>query len=119
MIKILVNKIWVDSQTLHAAIVLGLCLLFALPMLARRTTILISCDGFRWDYPQYYDTPFLNRMAAEGVSGELVPSFPSKTFPNHYTLVTGLRPEHRHHRQQFHRPHYRRSLLLRRPQDKV
>lgn len=94
MIKILVNKIWVDSQTLHAVIVLGLCLLFALPMLARRTTILISCDGFRWDYPQYYDTPFLNRMAAEGVSGELVPSFPSKTFPNHYTLVTGLRPEH-------------------------
>jgi predicted AlkP superfamily pyrophosphatase or phosphodiesterase len=75
-------------------IVLGLCLLFALPTLARKTTILISCDGFRWDYPQYYDTPFLDRMAAEGVSGELVPSFPSKTFPNHYTLVTGLRPEH-------------------------
>ena len=61
---------------------------------ARRTTILISLDGFRWDYTEWYDTPFLNSMAERGASGELVPSFPSKTFPNHYTLVTGLRPEH-------------------------
>lgn len=59
-----------------------------------RTIIFISCDGFRWDYPQFYNTPFLDAMAGNGVSGELVPSFPSKTFPNHYTLATGLRPEH-------------------------
>lgn len=68
-------------------------LLFILAASAR-TTILISCDGFRWDYPQFYSTPFLDAMAERGVSGELVPSFPSKTFPNHYTLATGLRPEH-------------------------
>ena len=61
---------------------------------ARRTTILISLDGFRWDYAEWYDTPFLDSMAARGASGEMEPSFPSKTFPNHYTLATGLRPEH-------------------------
>lgn len=55
---------------------------------------MISLDGFRWDYTEMYNTPFLDSMAAEGVSGALVPSFPSKTFPNHYALATGLRPEH-------------------------
>jgi len=64
------------------------------PATAKKVTVLISCDGFRWDYPRWYDTPFLDSLAAEGAEGELVPSFPSKTFPNHYTLVTGLRPEH-------------------------
>ena len=63
-------------------------------VLAKKTTIVISCDGFRWDYSEMYDTPFLDLMARQGVKGELVPSFPSKTFPNHYTLATGLRPEH-------------------------
>lgn len=63
-------------------------------VLAKKTTIVISCDGFRWDYAEMYDTPFLDLMARQGVKGELVPSFPSKTFPNHYTLATGLRPEH-------------------------
>ena len=71
-----------------------LCLATAVNSSARTTTILISCDGFRWDYPLFYDTPFLDAMAEKGVSGEMVPSFPSKTFPNHYTLATGLRPEH-------------------------
>ena len=63
-------------------------------VLAKKTTIVISCDGFRWDYSEMYDTPFLDLMARQGVKGEFVPSFPSKTFPNHYTLATGLRPEH-------------------------
>lgn len=62
--------------------------------MAKKTTIVISCDGFRWDYAEMYDTPFLDLMSRQGVKGELVPSFPSKTFPNHYTLATGLRPEH-------------------------
>ena len=62
--------------------------------LAKKTTVVISCDGFRWDYAEMYDTPFLDLMSRQGVKGELVPSFPSKTFPNHYTLATGLRPEH-------------------------
>lgn len=69
-------------------------LLASTPSYGRKITVLVSFDGFRWDYPQYYDTPFLDRMAAGGVEGSLIPSFPSKTFPNHYTLATGLRPEH-------------------------
>lgn len=57
--------------------------------------ILISIDGFRWDYLQKFNAPVLKQLAAQGVSAErLVPSFPSLTFPNHYTLVTGLYPEH-------------------------
>ncbi len=57
--------------------------------------ILVSIDGFRWDYLQKYPAPALNALAADGVHARrLTPSFPSKTFPNHYTLVTGLRPEH-------------------------
>jgi predicted AlkP superfamily pyrophosphatase or phosphodiesterase len=57
--------------------------------------VLISIDGFRWDYLQKYDAPTLRKFAADGVHARrMTPSFPSLTFPNHYTLVTGLRPEH-------------------------
>lgn len=83
-----------QESKVFTALVFGLSLLASNLGISARTTILISCDGFRWDYPQFYDTPFLDAMAEKGVSGELVPSFPSKTFPNHYTLATGLRPEH-------------------------
>ena len=56
--------------------------------------VLISLDGFRWDYLQRPAARHLRDLAARGVRAErLVPSFPSKTFPNHYTLVTGLYPE--------------------------
>lgn len=57
-------------------------------------TILISIDGFRADYLALGVTPELSRLAALGTQGAIRPSFPSKTFPNHYTLVTGLRPDH-------------------------
>ncbi len=78
------------------AIALGLLLATVLPLhtLARHRTVVVSLDGFRWDYTQWYDTPFLDRMAREGVASGLIPSFPSKTFPNHYTLATGLYPDH-------------------------
>jgi predicted AlkP superfamily pyrophosphatase or phosphodiesterase len=62
-----------------------------------RILILVSLDGFRWDYLQKFkaQTPHLNQLAAEGVHMErLIPVFPSLTFPNHYTIVTGLWPEH-------------------------
>lgn len=62
--------------------------------LAREPLILVSIDGFRADYLGRGDTPVLDRLAGEGVRAEgLRPSFPSLTFPNHYTLVTGLRPD--------------------------
>src|SRR5690348_4724045 len=57
--------------------------------------LLISLDGFRWDYLNRPGAVRLRELAARGVHAErMVPSFPSKTFPNHYTIVTGLYPEH-------------------------
>lgn len=58
------------------------------------TTILISLDGFRADFLQRGLSPRLNAFIGEGVSPKyMLPSFPSLTFPNHYTIATGLYPE--------------------------
>ncbi|KAF2146485.1 uncharacterized protein K452DRAFT_294058 [Aplosporella prunicola CBS 121167] len=58
------------------------------------TTILISLDGFRADFLQRGITPSMRSLIDEGVSPNyMLPSFPSVTFPNHYTIVTGLYPE--------------------------
>jgi predicted AlkP superfamily pyrophosphatase or phosphodiesterase len=55
--------------------------------------ILVSIDGFRWDYQDQYETPALDRIAAEGVRAEsLQPVYPSLTFPNHFSIATGLYP---------------------------
>jgi predicted AlkP superfamily pyrophosphatase or phosphodiesterase len=57
--------------------------------------LLVSLDAFRWDYPQIYNTPNINKIATEGVKADrLIPSFPTVTFPNHYTIATGLYPDH-------------------------
>lgn len=65
------------------------------PKPAAGPLILVSLDGFRWDYLQKYDAPALRALAVAGVHAtRMTSSFPSKTFPNHYTLVTGLYPEH-------------------------
>ena len=63
---------------------------------AKHYVILVSLDGFRYDYAQKYGAKNLLQMAAQGASAPngMIPSFPSLTFPNHYTLVTGLYPEH-------------------------
>lgn len=58
------------------------------------TTIMISLDGFRADFLNRGLTPTLNGFIADGVSPRyMLPSFPSVTFPNHFTMVTGLYPE--------------------------
>lgn len=58
-------------------------------------TILVSIDGFRADYLDRGVTPTLSAIAAEGLRVRaLQPSYPTLTFPNHYTLVTGLHPDH-------------------------
>jgi predicted AlkP superfamily pyrophosphatase or phosphodiesterase len=58
------------------------------------TVILISLDGFRSDYLTLYRPHNLMSLAAEGVRARwMIPSFPSKTFPNHYTIATGLYPQ--------------------------
>ena len=60
----------------------------------RNYAILISFDGFRWDYPNRGLTPNLDFIKENGVQAlSLQPCFPSKTFPNHYSIVTGLYPE--------------------------
>lgn len=56
--------------------------------------IMLSMDGWRWDYAGRVPTPNLDRIAANGVQAEyLKPAFPSKTFPNHYSMATGLYPD--------------------------
>lgn len=83
------------------AIVVSLSVLWACrPPAAPRsgfgpTIVLVSLDAFRWDYLDRFPTPALHELAREGVRAKsLIPSFPTKTFPNHYTLVTGLYPGH-------------------------
>ena len=61
----------------------------------RPTVILVSIDGFREDYLDRIDTPNLHSIIERGVRAKyMIPSFPTKTFPNHYTIVTGLYPGH-------------------------
>lgn len=56
--------------------------------------ILISLDGYRYDYTERFQPENLSKFIKEGVEAEAMsPSFPSKTFPNHYTLATGMKPE--------------------------
>jgi len=56
--------------------------------------LLVSIDGYRADYLDRGLTPTVAMLAHGGVHTAMQPSFPSLTFPNHYTIVTGLRPDH-------------------------
>lgn len=63
--------------------------------ITRPEVILISIDGYRADYLTRGDSPVLEALAADGVRAQwLIPSFPTVTDPNHYTLITGLYPDH-------------------------
>jgi predicted AlkP superfamily pyrophosphatase or phosphodiesterase len=85
----------VAFRALSVLIATALLLAAAAPQPDRPILILISLDGWRWDYLDRAEAPNLRKLAAAGVRAEgLIPAFPSKTFPNHYTLVTGLSPEH-------------------------
>jgi len=66
---------------------------------AQRTkhyVVLVSLDGFRYDYARKYGAQHLLAIASRGASAPdgMIPAYPSVTFPNHYTIVTGLYPEH-------------------------
>ena len=53
--------------------------------------LLISFDGFRADYIDWYDTPNFDQIKLNGVKAKsLKPVFPTKTFPNHYSIATGM-----------------------------
>ena len=57
--------------------------------------VVVSLDAFRWDYSKLYNTPNLNRIASDGVKADrMISSFPTNTFPNHYSIATGLYPDH-------------------------
>ena len=57
--------------------------------------VLVSMDGFRWDYGKQFNLPNLKQISKKGVHAKsMKPSYPSKTFPNHYAIVTGLYPDH-------------------------
>jgi predicted AlkP superfamily pyrophosphatase or phosphodiesterase len=78
-------------------ILFGLLLLLARARGAEPTLILVSLDAFRWDYLEKYsaETPHLRALATDGVRAEhLIACYPSSTFPNHYSIATGLRPAH-------------------------
>jgi alkaline phosphatase D len=63
---------------------------------SKHYVVLVSLDGFRYDYAEKYGAKNLMQMAARGASAPqgMIPAYPSVTFPNHYTIVTGLYPEH-------------------------
>ena len=57
--------------------------------------VMVSFDGFRYDYVEKYAPKNIRKFIKKGAAAtKMLPSFPSKTFPNHYTLVTGLYPVH-------------------------
>jgi alkaline phosphatase D len=63
---------------------------------AQHYVVLVSLDGFRWDYAKLYGATHLLALGKQGVWAPkgMFPSYPSLTFPNHFTIVTGLYPEH-------------------------
>ena len=86
----------------------------AAPAKVAPVVVLIGLDGFRWDYLAKYHPPNLSRLAAAGVRAErMIASFPSLTFPNFYTLATGLRPErHGIVGNSFYDPEFKASFSL-------
>ncbi len=93
-----------NSRTGSHRLILIACVLLTLNLSAcvrtgpiselRPTVILISLDGFRFDYLEKYEAPNLKALARDGVQAKwMIPAFPTKTFPNHYTITTGLYPQ--------------------------
>jgi predicted AlkP superfamily pyrophosphatase or phosphodiesterase len=78
-------------------LLLGLAALHLARAAETPPVVLISLDAFRWDYCALHpaETPNLRRLIREGVAARaLIPVFPTNTFPNHYSIVTGLYPSH-------------------------
>lgn len=85
-------------RSIAVAVWICLAVVFGAPVTAeppQPLLVLVSIDGFRWDYVDRVALPTLRTLAGRGVRAEgLIPVFPSVTFPNHYTIVTGLTPDH-------------------------
>jgi predicted AlkP superfamily pyrophosphatase or phosphodiesterase len=63
---------------------------------AKHYVVLVSLDGLRYDYPRRYGAPHLLQLGFKGASAPegMFPAYPSLTFPNHISIITGLYPEH-------------------------
>jgi alkaline phosphatase D len=94
-------KIMSSKQKIIAILLLGIAA-FAFLSLTNKNqgeanepyVVMLSMDGFRWDYASRVRTPNLDKLAENGVKAEyVIPAFPSKTFPNHYSMATGLYPD--------------------------
>ena len=58
-----------------------------------QSVVLISIDGFRWDYIEKHDAKNLKIISEQGVRAtKMRPVYPTKTFPNHVSIITGLLP---------------------------
>src|SRR5271166_3793028 len=78
--------------------------------------VMVSLDGFRYDYAKKYGAKNLLALGAKGASAPdgMIPAYPSVTFPNHYTLVTGLYPEHHGIvANTFYDPHRKQTYSMR------
>jgi len=71
-----------------------LCMMSCASTKHEHYVVALSLDGFRNDYPQMANTPVLDSMARVGIHAPFRPCFPSVTFPNHYSMATGLYPDH-------------------------
>lgn len=76
--------------------------------------LLVSIDGYRYDYTEKFSPEHLKNFATEGLRAEsLIPVFPTLTFPNHYSIITGLRPtQHRLISNDFFHPGRKKSFSL-------
>lgn len=81
-----------------AALMLGICLVSNLSVSAQSTqqyVLLISLDGYRYDYTDRFQPLHLRQFLESGTKASaMIPVFPSKTFPNHYSIATGMRTAH-------------------------
>jgi len=91
---LILNYFVVFSQTDTAQVVIP-NRINAAAAISKPYVILISADGFRSDYAEKYQAKNLLTLAQSGVSAQaMIPSFPTITFPNHWSLITGLYPAH-------------------------
>jgi predicted AlkP superfamily pyrophosphatase or phosphodiesterase len=99
------TKLKTDALSARSCL-LTLILLISVPVLLsgfrkdsrkpfKHYVLMVSLDAFRWDYSTIYKTPNLDRLAHDGVKADrMYSSFPTVTFPNHYSIATGLYPDH-------------------------
>lgn len=90
----------IQIKYMNRLILIGVAIFYLLSgesLLAGNTkkyVVVLSMDGFRSDYVDRAYTPTLDALASVGVKSAFRPSFPSLTFPNHYSMATGLHPDH-------------------------